>query len=119
MEVLGKVAKVEELSVEKEKTFWKAIAEKEKAEIQAKIHQVFGGEVEVETVYGRADLVTESTVYEIKHYTQWKQAYGQVVIYNKILKRKPALIFFGQPDDDMKKIISEGCDPVKCAFYGS
>lgn len=40
------------------------------------------GKVEVQTPVGYADIVTSSEVIEVKHYSSWKHAFGQVMAYS-------------------------------------
>ena len=46
---------------------------------------------------GRADVVTDEYVIEIKHYRHWKSAFGQVLAYCiHFGSRKPWVHFFGK-----------------------
>ena len=55
--------------------------EKEK-EIQIKLQQELGGEIEVETDSGFIDLLTDTEIIEIKNGKNWKHAMGQVLSYS-------------------------------------
>lgn len=56
------------------------ISQKEK-EIQLKLQNELGGEIEVETDSGIIDLLTETEIIEIKSGKNWKHAVGQVLMY--------------------------------------
>jgi hypothetical protein len=58
-----------------------AINRKE-TEIQLKLQQLLGGDIEVETDVGFIDLLTNNEVIEIKTATAWKHAVGQVLMYS-------------------------------------
>lgn len=49
--------------------------------IQERLHQELGGEIEVETSVGFIDLLTPTEIIEIKHTSSWKHAVGQVLMY--------------------------------------
>jgi hypothetical protein len=55
--------------------------QKEK-EIQIKLQQELGGEIEVETDSGFIDLLTDTEIIEIKQGKNWKHAMGQVLSYS-------------------------------------
>jgi hypothetical protein len=55
--------------------------QKEK-EIQIKLQQELGGEIEVETDSGFIDLLTDTEIIEIKNGKNWKHAMGQVLSYS-------------------------------------
>ena len=77
--------------------------DQEEARWQDKIIQEEGGEKEVETIYGCADIVTDTKIIEIKRADQWKHALGQVLIYGRAFpsKEKWLYLFNGQKEDPL------------------
>jgi hypothetical protein len=51
-------------------------------EIQKKLQEKLGGEIEVETDVGFIDLLTNLEIIEIKNGKYWKHAVGQILIYS-------------------------------------
>lgn len=64
-----------------------------------------GGRVEVSMKEGRADVVTETEVYEVDFQNKWKEGMGQVKVYAQSLGVKPvlALISYGQGPERIQK----------------
>ena len=69
--------------------------------IQIAYQTRLGGEIEVLTPLGRADLVTSNNeLYEFKHFRRFKEALGQVLVYRKYINpRKSYILLFGCPKD--------------------
>lgn len=51
-------------------------------QIQLKLYNKLGGEMEVETDSGFIDLLTDTEIIEIKDGKNWKDAVGQILIYS-------------------------------------
>jgi hypothetical protein len=51
------------------------------ASYRDRLAQSLGGEIEVVTPVGRIDIVTATEIIEVKAATQWKQAFGQIMMY--------------------------------------
>ena len=51
-------------------------------EIQKKLQQELGGEIEVQTDVGFIDLLTNTEIIEIKNGNNWKHAVGQILMYS-------------------------------------
>jgi hypothetical protein len=51
-------------------------------EIQKKLQQELGGEIEVQTDVGFIDLLTNIEIIEIKNGNNWKHAVGQILMYS-------------------------------------
>ena len=76
------------------------------------------GEIEVETAFGRADVVTENEVIEIKRLHNWKHALGQVLVYATdpfFSERKKRIHLF---DEVQLSQLEFYCIEKVCAQYG-
>ena len=72
---------------------------------QRKLEDLLGGR-HAKTKYGIIDILTDTTIYEIKIWKNYKNALGQLLCYGKDYPdRQLAKIFFGRCDlgDDLKK----------------
>uniref|UniRef100_A0A6C0CBR9 KilA-N domain-containing protein n=1 Tax=viral metagenome TaxID=1070528 RepID=A0A6C0CBR9_9ZZZZ len=107
-------------SPENESRFYAALSEikpspsasKEK-EIQATLHKKLGGEIEVKTIAGRIDLLTDKYLIEIKNYCDWKCAIGQLIAYSQNYEdRKKVMYLFDVPKKNIIDHITEIC--AKC-----
>lgn len=87
--------------------------QKEK-DYQCKLLQKYGGKTEVKTPVGYIDLLTDTTLYELKHYTGWKGAIGQLTSYGHYYpNHEKVLVVFDLPanyDDTNLKLICETLD---------
>lgn len=50
--------------------------------VRDRLHRELGGLIEVSTLAGRIDLLTETEIIEIKHLSEWKSAMGQMLAYS-------------------------------------
>jgi hypothetical protein len=50
-------------------------------DIQIKLCEQLNGQMEVNTLYGPIDILTDTEIIEVKHIKQWKQALGQILVY--------------------------------------
>jgi len=63
---------------------------------------------QVETMFGRIDVLTEDEVVEIKTIAEWKHAIGQVLVYClEFPDKKPHVYLFGETSDYLRKQIRE------------
>ena len=60
--------------------------------VQLKIQKKLGGKREVFVPAGNIDLVTHDSVIEVKPIEQWKQAIGQILVYQQYYPDKKAKI---------------------------
>lgn len=75
------------------------------ADYQTQLQTKVGGQVEVKTKLGRIDLLTDNTIYELKHFRLWKSAVGQLLAYGETYPRhRKVLALFGKPGDDIETI---------------
>lgn len=104
-------------SGENEHRFYKALsnikpplsASKEK-EIQKMLHKKLGGEIEVKTIAGRIDLLTNKYLIEIKNYCDWKCAIGQLIAYSRDYEDKKKIMYlFDVPKKNIMNYIIETC----------
>lgn len=51
--------------------------------IKHRLAKELNGDMEVNTKFGRIDIVTDNEIIEIKHFNQWKHAFGQILSYSK------------------------------------
>ncbi len=66
--------------------------------------------VEVATPAGFIDVLSDTTLYEIKHFRGWKSALGQVLAYSYYYPtRKRKLFLYGESESDDKEMISMIC----------
>lgn len=63
------------------------------------------GTVEYKTPCGRADVVSDTEIIEVKHFKQWKHALGQVLAYADTVLGKQKRIHLFADDGDMLKAI--------------
>jgi hypothetical protein len=75
-------------------------------EIQCRMHQELGGDIEVHTIAGRIDLVTATEVIEIKKINHWKDAFGEVMTKGQFFPQHQKRIhLFGLSDKLMATIV--------------
>jgi hypothetical protein len=66
--------------------------------------------VEVATPAGFIDVLSDTAVYEIKHYRGWKSALGQVLAYSYYYPTKTRKLFlYGESESDDREMISTIC----------
>jgi hypothetical protein len=84
-------------------------AAKEK-EIQKMLHKKLGGKIEVKTIAGRIDLLTDKYLIEIKNYCDWKCAIGQLIAYSRDYEdKKKVMYLFDIPKKNIMDYIIETC----------
>lgn len=72
------------------------VARNEEFRWQKKLLKEKGGETEVQTEFGRIDLLTDTTLFEIKEARLWKSGIGQLLAYsNEYPNHKLVLFLFG------------------------
>ena len=107
-------------SVANEFAYWDGIKnirpnknlDKEK-QIQHRLHKKLGGEIEVETNYGDIDLLTDTQLIEIKKYSDWKCAIGQLIAYSKDYPdREKIMYLFDVPNDNIIPKIKILCNDI-------
>ena|SRR5579863_3804169 len=104
-------------SLKNEIRYWKAVSNitpsnnsTTEKQIQRKLHKKLGGEMEVDTTFGRIDLLTDDAVIEIKKYDDWKCAVGQVIMYSSDYPDRERIIYlFDVPDDNILDVIKTKC----------
>lgn len=81
------------------------ILQKEK-EVQERLHKEYGGEIEVKTPVGFIDISNDELIIEIKEFSQWKHALGQILCYSSFYpeKRKMLYLYAAAPDCEDKVI---------------
>ena len=50
--------------------------------ITNKLNQILNGQLEIKTLCGRIDILTESEIIEVKKFELWKTAIGQILAYS-------------------------------------
>lgn len=79
-------------------------------EIRNRIWKNLGGDIEVPTMAGRIDLLTEKEIIEVKCIKKWKEAVGQVTIFSKDYpKHSKRIHLFGKCSGSFKHIIFSYC----------
>ena len=80
-------------------TFKKKASADVERQIQDRLKDELGGQVEVVTAVGRIDLLTESEVIEIKEISDWKEALGKILAYSAFFPNHSKRIhLFGKQD---------------------
>jgi hypothetical protein len=78
--------------------------------IQKKLNKILDGEMEVETSCGFIDILTADKIIEIKEYTKWKHAIGQILAYSiHYPNHKKIIYLFDVPDDNCIDDIKQIC----------
>ena len=81
--------------------------------IQTILQEREGGEREVDTPVGQADLVTDEYVIEIKHVSDWKEGVKVSVYAVFFPDRKPRLHLFGGYSRDARALVEEVCKKLE------
>ena len=61
--------------------------------IQEVLHSQLGGEIEVTTIHGKIDLLTDNSIIEIKTYKNYLSALGQIIGYSELYPDKKKKIY--------------------------
>jgi len=110
-------------SMHNEMEYWNAMANikasknltKEK-QIQTRLQEKLGGTIEVKTISGKIDLLTETQLIEIKEYSNWKCAIGQLIAYSMEYPDKDKIMYlFDVPDDNIMNHIKLICNNINIA----
>lgn len=89
--------------------------EQTELEVRNKLAAAIGGQVEVAVEEGLADIVTEEEVIEVKAFSKWKHALGQVLAYDySIRKQKRRIHLFGE--EASPSLLPRICEC--CSHYG-
>ena len=85
-----------------------SITNKQEKELRIKLSKELNAEMEVETSAGFIDLLSESLIVEIKEFSLWKHALGQILSYSKYYPSKNKVIYlFGDVQDDKITMIED------------
>lgn len=77
---------------------------------QQKLHNKYGGEIEVKTPVGYIDLLTENKLFELKTHSEWKSAIGQLLTYGAYYpKHEKVLALFNSPKVKNDSEIVKNC----------
>ena len=63
-----------------EMTFYQC--DQEERRVQERLHEMIGGEREVDCVHGRIDLLTDRLLIEVKSCADWMKGVGQLICYS-------------------------------------
>lgn len=81
------------------------------SKIQKILHKKYGGVIEAETPVGNIDLLTDKFLIEIKNYSEWKHAIGQLIAYSYCHKTKTKILYlFDVPNKNIMETIRDICD---------
>lgn len=61
--------------------------------VRDSLHELMGGRKEVKTPYGAIDLLTDSTLYEVKKVEGWKGAIGQALMYSEFYPNHNRVVY--------------------------
>lgn len=79
------------------------------------------GATEATLPYGRADVLTESTVFEVEPAKAWRHAVRQVLAYAAQSGKRPAIALFGAADrSDVTRLyltLRDGTPPIELWWY--
>lgn len=89
----------------------KRIKQGDERAVQLSLQRQLGGHTEVQTPYGRIDLLTENKIIEIKTVKQWKSGIGQLLSYGQSYPdHEKVLYLFGDVDtiniSDVKHVLA-------------
>lgn len=85
-------------------------------QIQLKLQQQLGGDIEVSTAAGKIDLLTSTEVIEIKKVCNWKAAIGQVIVYGFYYPSHTKRIhLFGKYHRSFREMVELNCDKAGVA----
>ncbi len=77
-------------------------------DVQVHLNTACGGKMEVEVgVLGRSDIITSlygGVIFEVKRWPQWKDALGQVLVYNSKLRKATMYVHCFGPTPTTKQI---------------
>ena len=77
-------------------------------EIQIILAKKLNAKIEIETQSGFIDVMTKESIIEIKEFSKWKGAMGQILSYSIYYPEKEKIIYlFGEIDDLLLPIIKE------------
>jgi hypothetical protein len=79
-------------------------------DIQSRMHQEHGGTIEVHTLAGRIDLVTDTEVIEIKRINHWKDAFGEVLAKGRYFPNHQKRIHLFGEAEKLKPTIVTTCE---------
>lgn len=86
--------------------------------IQEKLARQLGGAIEVKTPYGRIDILTPTSIIEIKKVSLFKSALGQLNFYSTYYpKHKKKLYLFGHAPKLQRYTIQLACKPFDVEVY--
>jgi hypothetical protein len=98
----------------------KTISETPENSIQSKLYREKKGKIEVNTIYGRIDLLTNDKIFEIKSYKYWKHALGQILVYSiEYPNHQMVLYLYGKEIPKNWSDIVQACNHfnVICEFH--
>lgn len=76
--------------------------------IQLKLAKKLNADIEVKTPIGRIDLLSADSIIEIKEFSMWKSALGQILSYGSFYPLKAKKIYlFGDIKEDKIEIIKD------------
>ena len=86
-----------------------AVVRLQEQHFQRRMEQIHAeGLLKRRTVHGQMDIHTASHIYEIKHWSDYKHALGQLLAYNVKVRKDLAVVFFGtRPDGELYNEIFE------------
>lgn len=74
------------------------------------------GRTEVQTAVGFIDILTDSEIIEVKSFLKWKEAVGQVILFDLALpdnkKRTKVIVLFGDDRNNSYDIASRYCSKL-------
>jgi hypothetical protein len=82
-------------------------------DIQTRMHQELGGNIEVHTLAGRIDLVTATEVIEIKRINHWKDAFGEVLAKGRYFPNHQTRIHLFGEAEKLKPTIVTTCEGME------
>lgn len=79
-------------------------------EIQLKLQQKLGGEIEIECLAGRIDLLTSTQIIEVKNVGSWKSALGQILVYGEYYpSHQKRIHLYGETQASYLELIRKHC----------
>lgn len=86
----------------------KKTSKQDERKIQLRLAKEMQGQIEVNTIVGNIDLLTDTEIIEIKRWSEWKTALGQILAYSRYYPDKTKRIhLFGTFPADKAQLINE------------
>lgn len=102
----------EQLYVRVDRGYITSLYSEPERRIKFGLQAIIGGATEVKTPLGRIDLLTDTELIEVKPFSSWKAAIGQVLVYGSFYPQHNKHIhLFDRLEQKTLHLIQEACTP--------